>query len=122
MARIAWNWWSGMVVILDDSEVTALLNTWQGIDTAISQVIDPALSAVGVGGWKANLVKGMLKGIFMYRRWNIGLANRNRRGAYITLTWLLFAAVFVPNPISGPLPAVLFAATYNPLYVFIGPR
>jgi len=122
MARVAWNWWSGMVLVLDDAEVGQLLNSWQGIDSAINQVVDPALSAVGVGGWKANLVKGMVKGIFMFRKWNVETANRQRRGVYITLTWLLFGAVFVPNPITGPLPAVLLAATYNPLYLFIGPR
>lgn len=122
MARIAWNWWSGMVIVLDDAEVATLLNSWQGIDTAVSQVIDPVLSAAGIGGWQANLVKGMVKGIVTFRRWNIETANRGRRGLYITLTWLLFGAVFVPNPITGPLPAVLIGATYNPLYVFIGPR
>lgn len=122
MARVAVNWWSGVVLVLEDSETQELLNAWQGLEGTVDAIVGPALSAAGILDWRANLVKAIVKGLFQFRSWNIRVANGSRRGVYITFTWLLFAAIFVPNPITGPLPWILVQAVFNPLYVFVGPR
>ncbi|MBL7854219.1 MAG: hypothetical protein JNL17_07465 [Cyclobacteriaceae bacterium] len=122
MARVAWNWYSGMVLVLEDNEAQTLLQSVNSIDSALDQILEPVLKAAKVIAWKAYLIKAIVKGIFLFRRWNIQAANRRRRGLYVTFSWLMFASLFIPTPITGPLPAVIINATFNPLFVFIGPR
>ena len=118
MAQIRVNPWTGIVLVLDNSEVSAMKTGFGVVET----VVDAALSAAKITGPYAWLVKGVVKGLFMYRKWNIDIANRRGRGVFITFSWLLLAAFVLPSPITGPFPSTILSALFNPLYVFIGGR
>lgn len=117
MATLSYNWYSGIVLTLTNSEVRAMV---AGL-TAIEQIVDSALSAAKIAGPTAWLIKPVVKVLFSARKAQIDWANRSQRGVYITFTYFLFARFVLSGPINF-LPGWLAVAVMDPLCVFIGPR